>query len=846
MKRRLMNSLIIFLISLTLCSCSLIDNSSENSMMYWLFMAKSDRNSENLEQQDYASIKIKVKDFDSDGRTLLPSPLLPSDVDCFRIYGNGTNSDGDPVYYSELWMSYEDLTAADIKVPSGDWNFILMAEKIIDSDLYQSMASASASKKLSVKESATLEFELMMENREKASFSIQVDYPAGKAESVKGNLYRLNGSYFDLVKENVSVQTAESKKDGFSSVRFFADNISDGYYYLKIGFYKSGSIEPFCIKMVHMKLISWLETTSELTYDNINTPYMILYANTSESNVVWNSSSVIQNEFSVDDHVILPVSSDISRLNYQFDGWYEDSEFTKKITGWDSGTYSRDVTVYAKWIPDVYNVTYNDWANGGTTGKDFSGKVEALPVSHTYDADTIIPVPETTVPAAENQVVFYGWFTDKNCTKELTKNASGDYVLKNRKHTADITLYAKWESKYVYLDPVSGNDNNTGFSKTDALKTLSKARSGLAVIKAITDGKQLRVCNTITNPLDIVPLSNLTAPDCGNAVVMRYTKNVLINASSSVPISISNVKFDGGAVWKDNDPSKENLSEYGGENSSALIALNNNNIVATFTNCEFVNNDTPADSALIASGSNVTLDGCVFTKNKGRILSLLLINNLAITGNTSITGNSNDYDISCSNAMEKIKLGNVQVDSIYLGSLIKFELTEKLTDKHIKLDFPVSSKGKQILFNPDGNDFVSSSYNQFELVGSCAENGFTIDDAGYIIGSDSGSIVPEIYKPYKIQCSATEVSSSENTAIEFKLTDSDSAMITVNSWSFKLYSYGQDKTLQASGYITANSTAGSYIVTVGPGLPPGINLQLYVSGIVGSKAYDGVFDLTVR
>lgn len=840
--RNYFKAFIIFVFALTFFSCSMEDKSIQQ--LSFLFVSA---NSKKETKNNSVKVSIRIKDFDENclSRTLIPESFKPADFTSFILRATCLSADSDDQNFTKQWSSYSEMISEEFEILPAEWNFTLEA-MMQDNGLSVVAATDSCTKTLASGTDNTLVFKLSIIPFANGKFNIKIRYPSGKNPYVSAELLTADSTGVLNVLANLSPSGLTENESGTSEAVFSKNELSSGYYYLKTKFSYTEGGAPFCVKLLHMRVGAFREINSVIEYENINTPYAIIYEGTNFADVTWNPSVEVVREFNPVDEIILPAAETISRLHYSFGGWYLDSELTKPVTKLNSGEYNRDVTLYAKWIPDVYSVTYNDWANGGTTGKDFSGKVEALPVSHTYDADTIIPVPETTVSAAENQVVFYGWFTDKNCTKELTKNASGDYVLKNRKHTADITLYAKWESKYVYLDPVSGNDNNTGFSKTDALKTLSKARSGLAVIKAITDGKQLRVCNTITKPVDIVPLSNLTAPDCGNAVVMRYTKNVLINASSSVPISISNVKFDGGAVWKDNDPSKENLSEYVGENSSALIALNNNSIVATFTNCEFVNNDSPADSALIASGSNVTLDGCVFTKNKGRILSLSLINNLVITGNTSITGNSNDYDIACSNAMEKIKLGNVQVDSIYLGSLIKFELTEKLTDKHIKLDFPVSSKGKQILFNPDENDFVSSSFNQFELVGSCAENGFTIDDTGYIIGSDSGSIVPEIYKPYKIQCSATEVSSSESTDIEFKLLDSDSAVITVNSWSFKLYSYGQDKTSQASGYITANSTAGSYIVTVGPGLPPGINLQLYVSGTVGSKAYDGVFDLTVR
>ena len=52
---------------------------------------------------------------------------------------------------------------------------------------------------------------------------------------------------------------------------------------------------------------------------------------------------------------------------FEFDGWYADSLFTKKITEIPAGN-TEDVTVYAKWSPKTYTITYH--LNGGTNHPD--------------------------------------------------------------------------------------------------------------------------------------------------------------------------------------------------------------------------------------------------------------------------------------------------------------------------------------------------------------------------------------------------------------------------------------------------------------------------------------------
>lgn len=68
-----------------------------------------------------------------------------------------------------------------------------------------------------------------------------------------------------------------------------------------------------------------------------------------------------------------------SREGYDFEGWFTDAQFANKITEIPAGN-TEDVTVYAKWKPIVYKITYH--MNGGTNHPDNPGTftIEDLPV----------------------------------------------------------------------------------------------------------------------------------------------------------------------------------------------------------------------------------------------------------------------------------------------------------------------------------------------------------------------------------------------------------------------------------------------------------------------------------
>ncbi|MCM1233921.1 MAG: InlB B-repeat-containing protein [Ruminococcus flavefaciens] len=190
-----------------------------------------------------------------------------------------------------------------------------------------------------------------------------------------------------------------------------------------------------------------------------------------------------------------------TKYGYDFDGWYEDEEFTKPFSG-ISETDTDSHTYYAKWKEHIITITYE--LDGGINhpdnpetlaynsarvelkdpsrdGYDFAGwttgdndtmvtyllaadgdqTLYALWNVHTYNITYELnggtltgDAPENykygditylVVPPVKDKYVFDGWYEDKDLTKRVYDIPADAY--------GDITLYAKW-SEAVGILPI--------------------------------------------------------------------------------------------------------------------------------------------------------------------------------------------------------------------------------------------------------------------------------------------------------------------------------------------------------------------------------------------------------
>lgn len=135
-----------------------------------------------------------------------------------------------------------------------------------------------------------------------------------------------------------------------------------------------------------------------------------------------------------------------SEYGYNFEGWYTDAKctagnkFNFDADGRSTETITKDITLFAKWTPKSYKVTFK-------TDK-------ATP----YHEQNVAYKNFATKPSAPGKTgyIFDGWYEDEDCHDD--KFNFGTAI------TRDITLYAKWTVN-TYTVTVN-NDNGTSPTKT--------------------------------------------------------------------------------------------------------------------------------------------------------------------------------------------------------------------------------------------------------------------------------------------------------------------------------------------------------------------------------------------
>lgn len=117
-----------------------------------------------------------------------------------------------------------------------------------------------------------------------------------------------------------------------------------------------------------------------------------------------------------------------TRAGYAFDGWYADKDLTA-VFDFDAGMPGQDTTVYAKWAPRTYTVTFVT-----TTGT----APASIQVSYNSTYGTL-PV------LTDNNMRFMGWFTAATGGEQVTAETLFT-------STENQKLYAQWEAKIEILD----------------------------------------------------------------------------------------------------------------------------------------------------------------------------------------------------------------------------------------------------------------------------------------------------------------------------------------------------------------------------------------------------------
>ena len=126
------------------------------------------------------------------------------------------------------------------------------------------------------------------------------------------------------------------------------------------------------------------------------------------------------------------------KTGHTFDGWFTEESGGTEIDGTEIFSTAQNVTLYAHWTANTYDVTFD--ANGGTT--------PTASKSVTYgEAYGALPEP------VRSGYAFLGWFTEAEGGTEITESSTVQTA-------ADQTLFAHWDPMSI-LHLASGGETVT-------------------------------------------------------------------------------------------------------------------------------------------------------------------------------------------------------------------------------------------------------------------------------------------------------------------------------------------------------------------------------------------------
>ena len=341
---------------------------------------------------------------------------------------------------------------------------------------------------------------------------------------------------------------------------------------------------------------------------------------------------------------------------------------------------AEDTTYTAVYKGQEFAVDYYDYNFGGT-GKTFSGSMTSLPRVYETGTKLYIPSPVSGVSSAENTVEFAGWYTDEAGTVPLDSDGSGYYI--DVTTMGDVSLYAKWKAKYIYVDPANGNDDNDSFTSSTALKTIAKAKTYLQ--EASLDSPAIKVLSTISDSTDLTDLDNLSTSVYNDAILQKASQlaGALLEINSGISCTLSNITIDGGS----SSSSAPAIVVDGGD-----LTLGPGAVIQNFN----ISNSSVKGLIDLSYGGSLSLNGA------------------DIKGNSIASG----YSVYHSDSTSILNMsGATQIDvstPVYLDSGCKITVTGELTNDSVaKVYSTVYTSSPQVLDDNTGGTLLQTNYNKF-------------------------------------------------------------------------------------------------------------------------------------
>ena len=341
---------------------------------------------------------------------------------------------------------------------------------------------------------------------------------------------------------------------------------------------------------------------------------------------------------------------------------------------------AEDTTYTAVYKGQEFAVDYYDY-NFGRTGKTFSGSMTSLPRVYETGTKLYIPSPVSGISSAENTVEFAGWYTDEAGTVPLASDGRGYYI--DVTTMGDVSLYAKWKAKYIYVDPTNGNDDNDSFTSSTSLKTIAKAKTYLQ--EASLDSPAIKVLSTISNSSDLTDLDNLSTASYNDAILQKAPQltGALLEINSGISCTLSEITIDG----SNSSSSAPAIVVDGGD-----LTLGSLSVVQNFN----ISNSSVKGLIDLSYGGSLSLNGA------------------DIKGNSIASG----YSVYHSDSTSILNMsGATQIDvstPVYLDSGCKITVTGELTNDSVaKVYSTAYTSSPQVLDDNTGGTLLKTNYNKF-------------------------------------------------------------------------------------------------------------------------------------
>ena len=549
------------------------------------------------------------------------------------------------------WTSISQMSTDQIVLYPGCWDLSLYAYKMVDGvEKIYAVARKNNVESPQASGTTTLDFTFSFNDEATeitaGTLDVKFNLPLNGVTKVNVQLYTFDSDgtkqYQTLSQSEYIPEAAADGSGDFVSI--VENNIPRGYYFLRLEFFTDSSSSSTATRVNYVKILGGQSTSGEVTYTDLNKSYSITYAD----NVSGDGDEEIDNSANIE---VYNSSTNVTlqdplSLHYDFGGWYDNSACTgSPVTGWTAGSKEEDVVLYAKWTPKKYRVYLYDFSSDAENPKSYSGNYDNFNQDSTgtyYELSYRQEIPSAdtfdtaTYPLSDgNTVTFAGYYTDNDCntaipddtllTSSYLEDSDSDGVVDRVK-----TFYAKWNYKYIYVDPPSvgiGSDTNKGFSPSQALATIDEAKfylidNPLAEKVYVLDEIVIDSADSPNNPSGISDTS--TYGDGTNPVIVirhsTFLSDALLNIS--VDTTLYDVILDGGAVWDDEGPAGNNGTgvNTGHTSECSLIVLYKTGELPELTldsNVVIQNND---NTGTTYPGGGIRVYGKLFSNSTSNVI----------------------------------------------------------------------------------------------------------------------------------------------------------------------------------------------------------------------------------